>query len=135
MIRNLVILAVAASVLAGCASAGKVPEPQVTPPVAYESPKPNPDSLPPAALDSWWTLYSDAQLNTLVELALKNAPDSRSALAVLEQAAAVRGETIDQLYMPTGQISGTATRTHTDVLSSSGPAGVGGRRSRAPSRR
>ena len=128
MIRPLLILAVAAPVLAGCASAGKVPEPQATPPVAYEAPRPAPDSLQPAALDRWWTLYGDAQLESLVDQALINAPDSRSALAVLEQAADVRSETIDQIYMPSGALSGTATRTHTNIIggSTGGIGGIGG---------
>jgi multidrug efflux system outer membrane protein len=97
----------------GCATAPPVRAPEVTPPVAYEAPKPPPDALPPKALDEWWKLYNDRQLNVLVDEALANAPDAKTAFAVLDQAAAVRKGTLYQVYMPTSTVSGSATRTYT----------------------
>ena len=118
-----ILLISAASLLAtGCVTS-TVRKAEVTPPPAYESPKPNPDGLTPASLDNWWTLYRDPQLDALVDEALKHAPDARTAVAVLDQAAAVRSETLDQLYIPQGSLQGTATRTQTSVLSSTGSLG------------
>ncbi|MEI9965006.1 MAG: TolC family protein [Caulobacteraceae bacterium] len=117
MNRTLLALVALSPLVAGCVTA-TVPAPVATPPVAYEAPKPNADGLAPAALDQWWTLYGDAELNTLVTQALANAPDARTALAVLDQAAAVRRETLDKTYIPTSTFSGTATETDTQVLAS-----------------
>ena len=115
--RRILLISAAALLATGCVTS-TVRKAEVRPPPAYEAPKPDPDRLQAAALDSWWTLYGDAQLDTLVDAALKNAPDSRSALAVLDQAAAVRRATLDQLYIPTGPLTGQATRTQTQSLSS-----------------
>ncbi|HEY5412202.1 MAG TPA: TolC family protein [Caulobacteraceae bacterium] len=116
--KRLLLISAAALLASGCVTS-HVRKAEVTPPPAYEAPTPDPDTLAPAALDSWWTLYGDAQLNGLVDEALKNAPDSRSALAVLQQAAAVRSQTLDQLYIPSGNLQGSATRTQTSTLGSS----------------
>ena len=117
MSRIWLISAALAPLVAGCVTPSKVRTPEARPPVAYQAPQPNPDSLQPASLERWWTLYGDAQLESLVDQALANAPDARDALAKLAQAAAIRTQTLDQLYLPSGAPSGTATRTHTDVLS------------------
>ena len=114
-----ILLISAASLLAtGCVTS-TVRKAEVTPPPAYESPTPNPGALSPASLDSWWTLYGDPQLDALVDEALKHAPDARTAVAVLDQAAAVRSETLDQINIPQGSLQGTATRTQTTLLSQS----------------
>ena len=122
MNRILLVFTLLAPVVAGCAHVDKLRSPQVTPPVAYQAPQPNPDSLQPVALDRWWTLFGDAQLESLVDLALVNAPDAKDALAKLQQAAAIRAGNIDQLYLPSTTLSGTGTETHTDVLSSAAGA-------------
>ena len=122
MKRVLLISAAAALLASGCVTS-KVRKAEVTPPPGYESPTPNAAALAPAALDNWWTLYRDDQLNSLVDEALKNAPDAKTALAVLDQAAAVRTQTLDQLYIPQGSLQGTATRTQTSVLSTTGAFG------------
>ncbi len=111
-----VLLISAASLLAtGCVTS-TVRKAEVTPPPAYEAPRPYPDGLTPASLDNWWTLYGDDQLNALVSQALAHAPDARSALAVLDQAAAVRSETLDRTYLPSGQLQGSGTRTQSTQI-------------------
>ena len=111
--------AAVAVLVAGCATAPPLRKPQVQPPQAYEAPRPPADSLASSALDRWWTLYGDAQLNGLVDLALANSPDAKDAISKLDQANAIRTETLDQLYIPSSTFSGSATETHTDILSSS----------------
>ena len=120
--KRILLISAAALLATGCVTS-TVRKAEVTPPPAYESPTPNPDGLTPASLDNWWTLYGDPQLDALVDEALKHAPDARTAVAVLDQAAAVRSETLDQLFIPQGALQGTATRTQTTVLGSSSSLG------------
>ena len=125
MRRILLISAALLPFAAGCATPARVRAPEAVPPVAYQVPQPDTGGLQLAALDDWWKLYHDDQLDTLVGLALANAPDQKDAFARLQQAAAIRHETLDQLYIPSGSISGSATRTHTTVLGGSSGFGVG----------
>ncbi len=126
MKRIFLILAASAPVLVGCVTPSKVGKPDAEPPAAYEAPRPQTGGQNPAALDRWWTLFDDQQLDNLVDEALKNAPDARDALAKLQQAAAIRRETIDQLYIPSGAVQGTATQTHNHLIASSSPFGQSG---------
>lgn len=121
--KRILLISAALLFASACATVPPLHHPDATPPAAYEAPKPAADSLPPAALDEWWTLYNDAQLNSLVDEALKNAPDAKTAFAVLDQAASVHRETMLQTYMPTSTAEGTATRTQTTILNSASPFG------------
>ena len=120
--KRVLLISAAALLASGCVTS-TVRKAEVAPPPGYEAPKPAAGGLQPAALDSWWTLYNDPQLNVLVDEALKNAPDARSALAVLEEAAAVRSETLDKTWLPSGQLQGSATRTQTHTFGSSSSLG------------
>jgi outer membrane protein, multidrug efflux system len=103
--------------MAGCnATAPRTPDTRL--PAAFEAPAGTP--LPAAALDQWWTQFDDPQLNGLIATALEKSPDARSAAAVLEEARAVRKGQIRQLFIPSGQIKGAASRQHTDILDQSG---------------
>jgi NodT family efflux transporter outer membrane factor (OMF) lipoprotein len=123
--RRLLAISGAALLTAGCVTP-KVSPPQVTPPRAYEAPKAPTDSLTPASLERWWTLYDDPQLNQLVDQALSTAHDERDARARLEQAAAIRSQTRAQVILPTGNPSATATRTQNYLLQSTSPFGQSG---------
>jgi NodT family efflux transporter outer membrane factor (OMF) lipoprotein len=94
--------------LAACATGPKIPKPNVVLPVAYES-QPTPASAD-VPIEKWWTLYNDPQLQSLVEEALHNAPDARSAMARLEQAKAVRSSALSAFW-PQGQAQGQYDRT------------------------
>ena len=121
--KRVLLISAAALLASGCVTS-QVRKAEVAPPPAFEAPVPSAGSLAPMALDNWWTLYGDAQLNGLVDEALKNAPDAKTALAVLDQAAAVRSETLDKIYIPSGDLQGSATRTQTSTLgASSSPFG------------
>lgn len=127
--RRILLISTAALLplaLAGCVTPNKVRTPAAAPPVAYQSSQPPQDSLTPAALDKWWTLFGDQQLEALVDDALRGAPDSRDALARLEQAAAIRSSQTLQLWIPSGSPSVTGTHTETTILEGQSGVGSGG---------
>jgi NodT family efflux transporter outer membrane factor (OMF) lipoprotein len=114
---SIVALSLTGLALAGCVNSPR-PTPDVRLPAAYEAPAGA--TLPTATLDRWWTSFNDPQLNALIETALAKAPDARSAQAVLDEARAVRKGQIRQLYIPSTPLTGAASRTHTEILDSSG---------------
>ena len=115
MRRHLIFIAVL-PLLASCALGPKVAKPNLTLPTAYESqPTAGPSTT---SIDRWWALYNDPQLETLVDQALLNAPDARSALARLRQAKAARSDALSDFW-PQGALKGTATRTDTLPIGSS----------------
>lgn len=117
--------ALAALGLGGLALTACVSTPRPTPdtrlPAAYAAPAGA--SLPQASLDRWWTSFNDPRLTDLIETALEKAPDARSAQAVLDEARAVRKGQVRQLYIPSTPLTGSASKTHTKILDSSGAAG------------
>jgi NodT family efflux transporter outer membrane factor (OMF) lipoprotein len=114
MRRVLIIAACLAPLVAGCASNSKVGPADTRVPAAFEAP-PAPDGVPEAAMDKWWTLYGDQQLNQLVEQALASGFDQETALARLEQAYFQRRVTRAAL-LPTGNLSSSGARSQTDIL-------------------
>jgi NodT family efflux transporter outer membrane factor (OMF) lipoprotein len=105
--------------LAGCALGPKVPTPDTHVPVAFEAPTDVTQAGVP--LEHWWSVYNDPQLETLVDQALVNAPDARSAAARLREALATRAGALDS-YNPQGAIQATASETYTSVIT--GPAPI-----------
>jgi NodT family efflux transporter outer membrane factor (OMF) lipoprotein len=99
---GLIAVSVLAALLQGCAT-GQVRKADVRTPAAYEAPPP-PETAPAAALDSWWTLYGDAQLTALVEEALRNSPDAKDAASKLQQAIEVRRSALYS-YNPQGAVT------------------------------
>uniref|UniRef100_B0SUR1 RND efflux system, outer membrane lipoprotein, NodT family n=1 Tax=Caulobacter sp. (strain K31) TaxID=366602 RepID=B0SUR1_CAUSK len=112
--------------LAGLAAAGCVNTPRPTPdirlPAAYEATAGA--ALPRASLDKWWTSFNDPQLTALIETALEKAPDARSAQAALDEARAARRGQIRQLYIPSTPLTGSAKKTHTEILDQKVPPGL-----------
>jgi NodT family efflux transporter outer membrane factor (OMF) lipoprotein len=104
--------------LAGCVSTPR-PTPDTRLPAAYEAPA----GTAQANLDRWWTSFNDPQLTSLIETALEKAPDARTAAAVLDEARAVRKGQVRQIYIPDTPLTGSASKTHTDILKQSGAAG------------
>ena len=105
--------------LASCALGPKVPTPDVRLPAAFEAqPNAGPSTTP---IDCWWTLYNDPQLESLVEQALLNAPDARTAGAQLKEALANRAEALSA-FAPQGALQGSGSRVDTTVLK--GPAPI-----------
>jgi NodT family efflux transporter outer membrane factor (OMF) lipoprotein len=114
---SILALSLAGLTLAGCVNTPR-PTPDVRLPAAYEAPAGA--ALPQATLDRWWTSFNDPQLTSLIETALEKAPDARSAQAVLDEARAVRKGQIRQLYIPSTPLTGSGSKTHTEILDSSG---------------
>jgi len=100
-------------VLAACAN---VRPADVRLPVAYEAPL---AAAPPAgalALDRWWTVYGDAELDALVGQALARNTDVRIARARLDEVKAQRLSAILE-YVPKGDATAQDRRTHTEQIS------------------
>lgn len=111
-----------APLLVACSTGTPPTKPDLRTPAAYEAPAGQPIS--DLELDHWWTLYHDPQLETLIERALADAPDARTAAAKLEEARAVRRQAL-WATLPQGDIQGSAAKTRTDQVSGS-QNGLGG---------
>lgn len=97
--------------LGACANVRK---PDTALPAAYEAPRGG--ELPAQALDHWWTAYDDPELAQLVEQALTASPDARAAAARLDEARATAASALTR-FLPQGDLTGQARRTHTEQLS------------------
>jgi NodT family efflux transporter outer membrane factor (OMF) lipoprotein len=104
--------ALALSVALGACADSSVRAPDLRLPTAFEATV-GEAGLAPASLERWWTLFDDAQLESLIETALVSAPDARTALARVEEARAIRSERLASLW-PQGNLTGSATRQHTE---------------------
>ena len=113
--RSLVLLAM----LAGCSSAPNTLRPEVRLPETFEAPLEVARTGVP--LERWWTGYHDPQLERLVDQALTNAPDAKSARARLEEALAVRQGAL-AAFGPQGELQASTDRTNTTLIS--GPAAI-----------
>ena len=98
--------------LGACASG--VRKPDVTLPAAYEAPA-GAVALAPAALERWWLVFGDDELNTLEQQALTRSPDVKTQSARLKEAIAARDSSILQTY-GAGNVTGSATRKGTQAL-------------------
>ncbi|MCI3181228.1 transporter [Caulobacter sp. CCUG 60055] len=114
LMKRLLIGGLMLTPLGACALGAAPPAPDLRTPAAYEAPAGQP--LAAQALDRWWTLYGDAQLESLVERALAEAPDARTAAAKLREAQAVRRQAL-WATLPQGDIQGSAAKTRTDQVS------------------
>lgn len=115
---SLLALSLAGLTLAGCVNTPR-PTPDTRLPAAFEAPA----GTAQADLDRWWTSFNDPRLTDLIETALQKAPDARTAEARLEEARAVRKGQVRQIYIPNMPLTGSASKTHTEILDSSGAAG------------
>lgn len=86
IVRSLALVG-SACLLASCATAPR-PAPNVAVPTDFYSGQAAQTS--PDRIDRWWKLFDDPQLDTLVDEALRSAPDARIALARLHEAESIR---------------------------------------------
>ncbi len=89
-------------------AATNAPIPPVRMPDSYETPRPG-SALAPTALDRWWLLFGDINLNALEDEALVNASDARTVAARILEAWATRSAQKAKT-LPTGSISGNVSR-------------------------
>ena len=114
--HRVLLLTTASTVLLAACSGVTARRPDTRVSTAYETPAAAIDTgLQPQALDRWWTLFGDPQLNGLIETALTNAPDAKSALARLAEARANRSEAFFST-LPQGQATGNAQNQNTEVI-------------------
>lgn len=99
---------IACLALAACASQ---PKPDLRLPAAFEAPQPA-ATTPVVALDNWWTTFHDPQLNALVEQALINNPDAKTAAARLREASAARASSLSH-FLPQGDPGYSFNRANT----------------------
>ncbi|HZQ74138.1 MAG TPA: efflux transporter outer membrane subunit [Burkholderiales bacterium] len=91
-------------IAAGCSVAPRYERPALDLPQAWK------ESAPPFAQDGrWWKIYGDAQLDALVEEAEQKNADVALAVARVDEARALVGETESGLY-PSVSAQGSATR-------------------------
>jgi NodT family efflux transporter outer membrane factor (OMF) lipoprotein len=107
------IAALACLALTACASARQA---DVRLPAGYEAPPAT--SAATIDLDRWWTVFGDDQLNGLIDTALANNPDARTAAAKLQEARATAAGGLVQ-FLPQGDATGSIKRTHTTALAGS----------------
>jgi len=103
-----------AAALALCACSTGARKPDLALPAAYEAP-PGTAILAPEALDTWWTIFGDPELDGLERDALRLSPDARTQEARLVEAGATRASGVWQTY-PTGDITGSASKKHTSPI-------------------
>jgi len=110
-----IALGLAGLSLTGCASPYKA---NTRLPAVFEAPQAAAVSaeVTPAQLQTWWTQFGDAQLNALIEEALKSSPDARSAAARLREAQATAGSALIA-FLPQGNATGSTKETNTTQTS------------------
>ncbi|MDQ8182144.1 efflux transporter outer membrane subunit [Pelagicoccus sp. SDUM812005] len=81
-------------------------------PSAWQNATETDASLDTESLSQWWELFGDPQLESLVEDALANNPDIRSALSAIRMARAERGLEQADLW-PSLTASASASNAHT----------------------
>jgi NodT family efflux transporter outer membrane factor (OMF) lipoprotein len=101
--------------LSGCASLDQrqgeiMSASTVAVPAAWSDRAPSVATPEPAALAAWWQQFGDEKLTHLIDAALTNAPDARSAQARLRQTRALRDLARANLY-PSLSASTGATRS------------------------
>jgi multidrug efflux system outer membrane protein len=105
-------LALACALTSGCTT-GRTPRaPDVRLPQAFDAQAVTGAMIP---LERWWTVYDDPQLAGLVEQALANGFETRTALARLDEARALRASTLARLG-PQGDIQGSGEVRQTENI-------------------
>jgi NodT family efflux transporter outer membrane factor (OMF) lipoprotein len=110
----------AALALCGCAPQVKLAEPRLAVPAAFEV---NPGQEgETAGLDRWWEGFADPQLAGLIEDALANSSDARTAYFRIREARALRNQALSE-RLPMGNLSGGAGVQDGSQLSGTGLTG------------
>ncbi|HEY1793925.1 MAG TPA: efflux transporter outer membrane subunit [Opitutaceae bacterium] len=133
------IAAIACALLAaGCMVGPDYHKPKAPLPPAYPG-APRAGAADPAALESWWTLFHDDELDSLIGRALRNNRDIKAAVSRLRQARAERevaaGALLPELDATAGLNRALGSRNVQLPLSSLAGSGGGqsGSGSKAPS--
>jgi NodT family efflux transporter outer membrane factor (OMF) lipoprotein len=111
--KRLVAAGLMGLLLAGCTTAPAPPPLHASLPPQYDA-TPPPAPLPVAALNTWWTLYRDGQLDALEGQALSHAPDAQAAAARLREAKATLSTAL-MPFNPQGGITATGATQNTQL--------------------
>jgi multidrug efflux system outer membrane protein len=104
--------------LAACSTSPDYKRPDVELPAAWK------ESGPRYAQDGkWWRIYEDAQLEQVVEEALKNNADLAIAVARVDEARALIRE-VESGFLPTVDARGSATRQQISTRTATVPPGA-----------
>ncbi len=109
MSARMTVIAAALLGLAGCAVGPDYQRPQGVLPDQFVTPPAAQGNDAPTLADGWWQAFGDAELNALIERALKDSADVRIALARIEQADAVMQQAGAALF-PEIDLNGNASR-------------------------
>jgi NodT family efflux transporter outer membrane factor (OMF) lipoprotein len=110
---------VSALALASCAPALKAHQLDISLPSAYEAATAMTAPADAAALDQWWRLFGDPQLEGLIDNALAASTDARLVLARLEEARAIRGAALSRFQWQ-GDLQTTASGQRNEALDGEG---------------
>ncbi|MBU0557523.1 MAG: TolC family protein [Alphaproteobacteria bacterium] len=103
-----------AALLSACAPSVALRAPELALPATYNA-SPVSGDAELAILDRWWLLFSDAQLDELIERALERNTDARLAQARLLEARAIRRAALSRFRVQ-GDLTGNASAQGTEVL-------------------
>src|SRR3546814_4999649 len=76
------------------------------------------------SLDRWWDNFDDPQLSSLIQTALTDSTDARTAYFRIREARALRDQAVAETW-PSGGLSGSAAFQHTKQLSGVSLTGAG----------
>jgi NodT family efflux transporter outer membrane factor (OMF) lipoprotein len=107
------VVGLAGLCFASCATAPAPPALRAQLPPRYDA-TPAGAALPPAALDAFWTLYHDPELDALEREALSQAPDAAAAAARLRAAKATLSTALLP-FNPQGDVTATAATQNTQL--------------------
>lgn len=123
--RPTLLAATLAAMLSGCALGPDYVRPaeQAGLPAAYTEQAPGASADTPALAGRWWSLFSDTQLDTLVDQALASSPDARSAAARIEEADALLRQ-VDAALLPQVDANAGVSRSRTILPNANPPSGL-----------
>lgn len=118
--RQVSVVALTATALAGCVVGPDYQKPLMAMPAAWSSQKKTAPAKP-AQLSKWWQRLRDPELNALVEEAVAGNLDVAAASARIREARASYRQSAASLF-PSAENSGSATRNRTAAATSGGTA-------------
>jgi multidrug efflux system outer membrane protein len=101
-----ILLLIASLAIAIAADAQKLEKSNVDVPSQWSQPFPALPSADPQIARSWWRMFDDARLTSLVGAALESNPDLKAAAARVSEARAARGVTASKLQPSLGTSAG-----------------------------
>ncbi len=112
-------------IVAGCKVGPNYQNPKMPMPAQFGESTTRPATRPAVALEHWWDAFDDPMLNSIIDDAVQNNLDLKSATARLRQERAQRGVTASA-WFPTVNVDGAYTRQRRTGIQSGAISGTGG---------